>query len=231
MNEKIVTMADIEKLPKVEAVKLAASEDRKAQAAFIIVSKILFSLDQNRKDGDPAVATQLRKAGVRETTINNARYAAKGWKLVQSGDLTEEKFDSLSYEDFVNLETTIKPLGKEILKEVLTSKDIRKAISKHLPQEKKEKKQTKKTSTSSESTTDATEPTPGKPALEVVKTQAEVIPSESDLLELLGQLEIGTLQRVTAGEDVGSLYAAIIKFASDLTEAGITPAAPVAKAA
>ena len=222
-----MNIESIAKLSKAEAVKLAASEDQKAQRAFIIVSKILFSLEASMKSGDSPVGTQLVKAGVRKSTVDNARYAAKALALVKSGELTEEKFDSLSHSHFVLLETVIKPKGKEILSEVLTAKDVRKAIEKHQPEEKK--KAAKKKAPA------ATPPVGGSEAEAPVTENEETapvvasVPSEKDLLDIAALLSEGIHARLAAEQDVSAVYTDLVNLVNALAE--VVAPAPLKKAA
>jgi hypothetical protein len=249
MNEKTLAMADIAKLNKTEATAMAVQQDRSMHRAFIVIAKILAHLQLQGKAGDDKPGAALVKAGVRKTTIDNARPAAKVWDLVVTGKLTEEKFDSMSRMDFLNFNSYA--TTPAAIATVCAAKSPAAAIAKLIPSEvvaKKEKvKAAKKAAgkkAASESvqgeivvngeTVDSVDIDPAddevgenvtpEPAPEKITPISSSVPSESDLLELIGQLEKGVIARSGSGADCGSIFTRLHKLYDMMYQLGITPA-------
>ena len=233
-------MADIAKMSKPEATALAVTQDGLMQRAFIVVAKVLAHLQLQGKAGDEKPGAALVKAGVRKTTIDNARHAAKVWDLVKTGKLSEEKFDAMSRMDFVNfVQYATKPAD---ITAVCAAKVPSAAVAKLIPAEVVAKKAAvkaavkvaKKTAGKKTTTPPVAEET-GEPETGKVTPIVAAVPSESDLMESLLLLEKGILARVAAGQDVGAVYTRIMRLEETLANAGVgtAPAKPakLAKAA
>jgi hypothetical protein len=217
MKIETLSFAAISALGKDQAVALAVNEDNRAKRAFVTVAKVMIALG---KDG----AEMLRKAGISKPTIDAARYAAKAWATVESGQLTEEKFDGMSFSDMVGMVQHVIPAGKDAIQAVADAPDASVAIDAALPVEKqKATKKAAKASAKAAKVTPAPAVAVAAPVTPAAPAKPSSVPSESDLIESLGIIEKGILARVAAGEDVGSVYARVLFIADKLTEAGLTP--------
>ena len=238
MSEKVMSMAEVSKLQQKEAVTLAKQQDGIAQRAFIVIAKVLAHLESISKDGDEKAATILVKGGVRKCTIDNARHASKVWKLVTTGHLSEEAFDSMSRMDFVLFEQHVRPMGMDAVKEVAQAKNPAKAIEKFVPAEKQKGANKKLAKVENPSTTPEGTPAPAPEAVEIEETEAPaanvtqlvapeavaVLPTESDLIGLAAHLESGVKARLAAGEDVSHVYTILLEIVSEMSES-VTPIA------
>lgn len=96
----IVTVASLAGKSVADLVTLFVASIATAQAAFITAAKAMIELDTRGEDS----AKLLKKHGVKQSTVQNARYAVKVWfGAVKTKMLTEAQFDSMGYMDFYRL--------------------------------------------------------------------------------------------------------------------------------
>lgn len=94
----VMSLAEIQKLPLKEACAKFAERATVSQRAFAEMGKLHFSISRNLKKGD-SIYKELRKLGVRDSTISNASYASKVAALVADKHITEAQFDALGFAD------------------------------------------------------------------------------------------------------------------------------------
>lgn len=105
----VLPMVDLKRLSIKEASERFAARALSMNRAFAEMGKLHFVLSANLPKGR-TIYGELRKLGVRDTTIANAAYASKVWgALIEPKHLTEKVYDSLTFEGCRNL---LRALGK-----------------------------------------------------------------------------------------------------------------------
>lgn len=94
----VTPFAEIQKLTQAEAVTQLGNTSRAYQRAFVITAKLLRHVEKTLKSTQ-TVGGLLKKEGIKKTTIDNARYAAKVFDLVEAGKITEAQFDTFTFPD------------------------------------------------------------------------------------------------------------------------------------
>jgi hypothetical protein len=93
----VVTVASLAAKSVEELTTFARAQFEAGRAAFINAAKAMIELDVRGEDG----LKVLRKAGVKLSTVQNARYAVRFYHdAVKPGFVTEADFDQMGYLDF-----------------------------------------------------------------------------------------------------------------------------------
>ena len=90
--------SEIQKLTQAETVLELVATCRSQQRAFVLTSKLLRHVEKTLKPTQ-TVGGLLKKYGIKKSTIDNARYAAKVFDLVEAGKITETQFDTFTFAD------------------------------------------------------------------------------------------------------------------------------------
>lgn len=95
----VLPMQDIVKLSIKEACQRFADRAVQSQRAFAEMGKLHFAISACLKKGQ-TIYGELRKLGVKDSTISNASYAARVWAdLIDKGHLKEPDFDTFTFAD------------------------------------------------------------------------------------------------------------------------------------
>jgi hypothetical protein len=118
----ILPMSEIDKLDPDGSLTLAKLCDDSQRAAYITIGKIMVRLRDHKFDGGIPLATKLREAGIRKTTIDNARRLMNAYlNLVVDEHMTEADFDThMGYSECV---TVAKAMDTAKAKKAFTAKE------------------------------------------------------------------------------------------------------------
>ena len=94
----VTPFAEIQKLTQAEAVLQLGNTNRAYQRAFVITAKLLRHVEKTLKSTQ-TVGGLLKKEGIKKSTIDNARYAAKVFDLVEAGKISEANYDTFTFPD------------------------------------------------------------------------------------------------------------------------------------
>jgi hypothetical protein len=94
----VLPMADVQKLTLKEACERFAARAAASQRAFAEMGKLHFALSAVLPKGR-TIYGELRKLGVKDSTISNAAYASKVWaELIAPNALSEAVYDALTFD-------------------------------------------------------------------------------------------------------------------------------------
>ncbi len=110
----VLSMAEILSLSPSARLVRFADRSTVSQRAFAEMGKLHYAISAGLTAGQ-TVYGELRKGGVKDSTISNASYASKVWDLVQSGHLSEPQFDTFSFADCLAVVRVISPKSKRQL--------------------------------------------------------------------------------------------------------------------
>jgi hypothetical protein len=91
-------MAEIQKHTAKQAAEQYAQRATIQQRAFAEMGKLHYHLSSKLTKGQ-TIYVELRKHGIKNSTISNASYASKVFDLVAAGHLTEAEFDTFTFAD------------------------------------------------------------------------------------------------------------------------------------
>ena len=95
----VASMFEIAKLSQADRYKRFAERSTASARAFIEMGKLHHAITGNLKKNQ-TIYGELRKLGVKDSTISNASYASRIWgELVEAGHLTEAQFDACTFQD------------------------------------------------------------------------------------------------------------------------------------
>ncbi len=94
----VLAMAEIQKLTAKQAAEQYAQRATVQQRAFAEMGKLHYHLSSKLTKGQ-TIYVELRKHGIKNSTISNASYASKVFDLVAAGHLTEAEFDGFTFAD------------------------------------------------------------------------------------------------------------------------------------
>jgi hypothetical protein len=99
----VLPMQDIVKLSIKEACQHFADRATISQRAFAEMGKLHFAISAHLKKGQ-TIYGELRKLGVKDSTISNASYAARVWgDLIAKGHLAEKDYDAFTFADCLSI--------------------------------------------------------------------------------------------------------------------------------
>lgn len=94
----VLPMVDVQKMTLKEACERFAARAAASQRAFAEMGKLHFALSAVLPKGR-TIYGELRKLGVKDSTISNAAYASKVWaELIATNALSEAVYDSLTFD-------------------------------------------------------------------------------------------------------------------------------------
>jgi len=92
-----LAFSEIEKMDVTQAVTCIQEQQMRNIASYVTTAKVILRLDSMDLSG-LTVGEILRDAGVKKSTVDNARYAARVFRdFVQPGHMEESLFDTLSF--------------------------------------------------------------------------------------------------------------------------------------
>ncbi len=94
----VLPMDEIKKLSQKDACARFAERATVSQRAFAEMGKLHFAISASLRKGQTLYG-ELRKFGVKDSTISNASYASKVFDLVVKEHLTEADYDSFTFAD------------------------------------------------------------------------------------------------------------------------------------
>lgn len=94
----VPTIAELSKLPAKDQCARFADRATVNQRAFAEMGKLHHLISAGLKKGQ-TIYGELRKLGVKDSTISNASYAAKIVELVKAGHVTEAQYDGFTFAD------------------------------------------------------------------------------------------------------------------------------------
>lgn len=99
----VLPMQDIAKLSIKEACQRFADRAVASQRAFAEMGKLHYAISAHLRKGQ-TIYGELRKLGVKDSTISNASYAARVWAdCIAPGHLTEADYDTLTFADCLSI--------------------------------------------------------------------------------------------------------------------------------
>src|SRR4051812_28945214 len=101
-TDSVTPFAVIQKLTPEQTVEQFIAATRSANRAFVLTAKLILHLALTLKPGQ-TIGGLLKKSGIRKTTIDNARQAARVFEelvLPKEIDFTEAQYDELTYAEF-----------------------------------------------------------------------------------------------------------------------------------
>lgn len=111
--ERVTPFAEIQKLTQAQTVEQFVAQIRHAARAFALAAKLILHLAVTVKPPH-TVGGLLRKSGIRKTTIDNARQAARVFEeLVLQKHISEAQFDQLSFAECVTINRAMSGGAKE----------------------------------------------------------------------------------------------------------------------
>ena len=94
----VLPMVDVQKMTLKEACERFAARAAASQRAFAEMGKLHFALSAVLPKGR-TIYGELRKLGVKDSTISNAAYASKVWaELIATNTLSEAVYDALTFD-------------------------------------------------------------------------------------------------------------------------------------
>jgi len=95
----VASMNEIAKLSQADRFKRFAERATASARAFIEMGKLHHAITGSLKKNQ-TIYGELRKLGVKDSTISNASYASRVWgELIAAGHLTEVQFDGFTFQD------------------------------------------------------------------------------------------------------------------------------------
>lgn len=98
VTDPVLPMDEIKKLSLKEACARFAERAAVSQRAFAEMGKLHNAISESLKKGQ-TIYGELRKVGVKDSTISNASYASKIVDLVKAGHITEAQYDGFTFAD------------------------------------------------------------------------------------------------------------------------------------
>ncbi len=94
----VLPMDEIKKMSQKDACARFAERATVSQRAFAEMGKLHYAISASLRKGQ-TIYGELRKLGVKDSTISNASYASKVFDLVAGGKLTEAQYDTFTFND------------------------------------------------------------------------------------------------------------------------------------
>jgi hypothetical protein len=111
--ERVTPFAEIQKLTLVQTVERFAASIRTSSSMFMLAAKMILHITATVK-APQSVGGLLRKSGIRKTTIDNARQAARVFEeLVLQAYINEAQFDRLTLAECVVINQAMSGKAKE----------------------------------------------------------------------------------------------------------------------
>jgi hypothetical protein len=113
LPERVTPFAEIQKMTQTQTVEQFVAQMRHAARAFALAAKLILHLAATVKPPQ-TIGGLLRKSGIRKTTIDNARQAARVFEeLVLPKHISETQFDQLSFAECVTVNRAMSGAAKE----------------------------------------------------------------------------------------------------------------------
>lgn len=102
VTDPVLPMDQIKKMSQKEACARFAERATVSQRAFAEMGKLHHAISASLKKGQ-TIYGELRKLGVKDSTISNASYASKMIDLVSAGHITEATYDTFTFADCLTI--------------------------------------------------------------------------------------------------------------------------------
>jgi len=124
VTDPVLPMNEIAKMSQKEACERFAERATVSQRAFAEMGKLHNAISASLKKGQ-TIYGELRKLGVKDSTISNASYASKVVDLVKAGHISEAQYDSFTFADCL---ATCRVMGDKSARK-LTGEEVKAVIA------------------------------------------------------------------------------------------------------
>ena len=126
----IYTMAQLDAMDLSGSLKLAKFADDTQRAAYMTIGKVMVRLRNEQFKKGESIASLFRDAGIKESTINNARYFARAFTpLVLDQHMAEPAFDAIM--GYTECYAVVRVMDSKLAKRSFTAKEAAAYIVAH----------------------------------------------------------------------------------------------------